>query len=68
MDKKMATVIKVMESLVKFNNWKVERFDIQAFNYGHGIEGYAGYLKVEGHDMIIVRGDGSFEYRNTEEA
>lgn len=66
MDKKMSTVIRVMESLVKFNGWNVERFDIQAFNYGHGIEGYAGYLKVEGHDTIVIRGDGSFEYSAVE--
>lgn len=59
----MKTIIKVMESLVALNNWKVKRFDIQSFNHGYGIEGYAGYLTVEGIEKtLIIRHDGSFEY------
>ena len=59
---KMNTIIKVMESLVKMNNWKVTRFDIQAYDHGHGISGYCGYLDTEGNKRIIIRNDGSFEY------
>lgn len=63
MNNKMSTVIRVMESLVKMNGWTVRRFDIQSFDYGNGIEGYAGYLDVEElKKRIIIRGDGSFEY------
>lgn len=59
----MTTIIRVMESLVKMNGWTVTRFDVQAFNYGKGIEGYAGYLDtVENEKRIIIRHDGSFEY------
>lgn len=67
MNNKMVTVIRVMESLVKMNGWTVRRFDIQSFDYGHGIEGYAGYLDVEElKKRIIIRGDGSFEYSEME--
>lgn len=60
----MSTVIRVMESLVKLNDWKVERFDIQAYDYGGGCEGYVGYLRIEGIDKtLIIRKDGSFEWR-----
>lgn len=61
---KMHTVIKVMESLVEMNGWKVERFDIQHYKYSGGIEGYVGYLDVEGKKTILIRGDGSFEYKD----
>lgn len=62
----MNTVIKVMESLVALNNWKVTRFDIQHYKYGDNIEGYAGYLSVEDIDnTLIIRNDGSFEYSST---
>lgn len=62
MDNKLNTVIRVMESLVKLNGWTVVRFDIQAFDHGHGITGYAGYLDIEEDKRrIVIRGDGSFE-------
>lgn len=63
MENKIKTVLRVMESLVKFNGWTVERFDVQAFSLKGNIEGYAGYLDVKEIDKrIIIRGDGSFEY------
>lgn len=59
----MLTVIKVMESLVHMNKWTVRRFDLQAFDYGSGICGYAGYLDVEECDeRIVIRHDGSFVF------
>ena len=59
----MNTVIKVMESLTKMNGWTVARFDIQHYNY-NSIEGYVGYLDVNESDKcIIIRHDGSFEYK-----
>lgn len=61
----MITVLRVMESLVKINGWTVTRFDLQAFNYGNGIEGYAGYLDtVENDKRIVIHHDGSFEFLN----
>ena len=63
MNDKLKTIMKVMESLVKMNGWTVERFDIQAFDYGHGCAGYAGYLYTkENKKHLIIRGDGSFEF------
>ena len=59
----METVLKVMESLVKINDWTVIRFDLHSYNYGHGIEGYAGYLDVEEETKrLIIHSDGSFEW------
>ena len=63
METKIKTVLRVMESLVKFNGWTVKRFDVQAFYLKGNIEDYAGYLDVKELDKrIIIRGDGSFEY------
>lgn len=60
---KFQTVVKVFESLVKMNKWEVVRFDIQAYNYGKGIEGYAGWATIQGiKEPLVVRGDGSFEF------
>ena len=62
MDKKLNTVMRVMESLVKLNGWTVVRFDIQAFDYGYDATGYAGYLDIKENDQrFLIRGDGSFE-------
>lgn len=59
----MKTIIEIMKSLVEMNNWTVTRFDLQSYNYGNGIEGYAGYLDVvEIEKRIIIRHNGSFEY------
>lgn len=59
----MKTIIRVMESLVKMNGWTVTRFDIQAYDHGFGVTGYAGYLDTKENDKrIIIRGDGSFEF------
>lgn len=58
----MKTLINVMNSLVKMNDWKVERFDIQHFNHGYGIGGYVGYLYILGKNTLIIREDGSFEF------
>ena len=59
----MKTVLKVMESLVKLNGWTVTRFDMQSYNYGHGIAGYAGYLDIEEESRrLIIHDDGSFEW------
>lgn len=59
----MTTIIRVMESIVKMNGWKVERFDIQAYHMGYGFDGYVGYLTVEGNDKALrIRQDGSFEW------
>ena len=59
----MQTVVKVMLSLVSLNSWTIKRFDVQAYDYGHGIEGYAGYLDVvELNKRIVIHHDGSFEY------
>lgn len=59
----MTTIIRIMESLVKMNNWTVTRFDLQAYDYGYGIDGYAGYLDVvEVEKRIIIRKDGSFDF------
>ena len=59
----MNTVLKVMESLVKMNGWTVTRFDLQAYDYGKGIEGYAGWLWIEESEKrIVIRNDGSFDY------
>lgn len=45
------------------NNWTVTRFDLHAYDYGYGIDGYAGYLDVvEVEKRIIIRKDGSFEF------
>lgn len=62
--KKMFVVIEVMKSLVSMFGWTVLRFDLQSYNYGNGIEGYAGYLDVEELEgrRVIIRSDGSFEY------
>lgn len=65
MTNKLNTVIKVFESLVKMNNWEVERFDIQAYNYGNGICGYAGFATIKSLNrvrVLVVRGDGSFDW------
>lgn len=63
MNTKLQTIIRVMESLVKMNGWTVERFDIQAFDYGTGVAGYAGYLDIkENNERLIIRGDGSFSF------
>lgn len=63
-NRKMIVVMQVMKSLVSMFGWTVLRFDVQSYNYGHGIEGYAGYLDVEELEgkRIIIRSDGSFEY------
>ena len=58
----MKTIINVMNSLVKMNDWKVERFDIQHFNIGYGIDGYVGYLYILGKKTLKIREDGSFEF------
>lgn len=59
----MTTIIRIMESLVKMNNWTVTRFDLHAYDYGYGIDGYAGYLDVvEVEKRIIIRKDGSFDF------
>lgn len=59
----MTTIIRIMESLVKINGWKVERFDIQAYHAGYGFDGYCGYLTVDGIDnQLRIRQDGSFEW------
>ena len=64
MTNKLNTVIKVFESLVKMNNWEVERFDIQAYDYGKGICGYVGYATIKGFNrVLVVRGDGSFDWK-----
>lgn len=64
MTNKLNTVIKVFESLVKMNNWEVERFDIQAYNHGNGICGYAGLATIKGFNkVLVVRGDGSFDWK-----
>lgn len=63
MNNKLNTVMNVFKSLVKLNNYNVKRFDIQAFDYGHGIEGYCGYLYTD-DITIIIRGDGSFEIKD----
>ena len=60
---KFTTVTRVMESLVKLNNWTVKRFDVHYYNYGNGIEGYSGYLDIkENPKQLVIRGDGSFEF------
>ena len=59
----MNTIIKVMESLVKLNNWTVERFDLHHYDAGDGFTGYVGYLTIVGnHADIRIREDGSFEF------
>lgn len=64
MTNKLNTVIKVFESLVKMTNWEVERFDIQAYDYGKGICGYAGMATIRGFNrVLVVRSDGSFDWR-----
>lgn len=57
-------VIEVMKSLISMFGWTVLRFDIQCYNYGHGISGYAGYLDVEELEgkRIVIRSNGSFDY------
>ena len=63
MNKELQTIMRIMESLVKMNKWTVERFDIQGFNYGSGISGYAGYLHITGkNEHLVIRCDGSFEW------
>lgn len=62
-DNKMTTIIRVMESIVKMNGWKVERFDIQAYHMAYGINEYVGYLTIEGKGQALrIREDGSFEW------
>lgn len=61
----MSTIIKIMESLVKMNGWEVERFDIQAYHFGNGIDGYVGYLTIKGEPKtLLIRKGGSFEWFN----
>lgn len=59
----MSTIIKIFESLVKLNNWNVERFDLQGYNYGGGIEGYVGVLDTAETGRILIHDDGSFEMK-----
>mgnify|MGYP007101929698 CR=1 FL=1 len=61
----MITIIKVFESLVKLNEWEVERFDIQAYHYANNkINGYAGYVTIKGiENNLIIHDDGSFEWK-----
>lgn len=56
----MITIIRVAESLIKMHpDWTVRRLDIQG--YGADIvEGYTGYLDIEGVGSIRIRDDGSF--------
>ena len=62
MDKRLSTVMRVMESLVKMNGWTVTRFDIQYYNHG-GFDGYSGWLDIaENSKRIVIRGEGSFEF------
>lgn len=60
----MIVVMEVMKSLVSMFGWTVMRFNVQTYNYGHGIAGYAGYLDVEELEgkRVIIRSNGSFEY------
>lgn len=62
--KQMIVVMEVMKSLVSMFGWTVLRFDVQSYNYGNGIAGYAGYLDVEELEgkRVVIRSDGSFEY------
>lgn len=60
---KMKVVMNVAESLCKINGWKIERLDIQHYSHMDGmIQGYTGYMYINGK-CIIIRGDGTFEYR-----
>jgi len=59
----MKTIINVAESLVKLNNWKLERLDLR-LNKLPGIEFYSAYLDVKDGDKskrILIRTDGTFE-------
>lgn len=63
----MDTVIKVFESLVKLNNYEVERFDLQAYDYGNGIAGYVGIMYIKGmKKTLIIHHNGSFDWSERE--
>ena len=59
----MNTILKVFESLVKLNAWQIRRFDLQSFDYGHGIEGFAAYVHIDGEKRtLIIHDNGEFEW------
>ena len=64
----MRTIMKIAESLVILNHWKVRRLDIQHFEHCNGqISGFCGYLDVEIEnriERIIIHDDGSFELKH----
>ena len=62
----MRTIMKIAESLVVMNHWRVERLDIQHYTHLKGeICGFVGYLDIRVDDdvieRIIIHDDGSFE-------
>lgn len=61
----METIMNIAKSLVNINKeWKVLRLDIQHYNHGYGISGYAGYLDYEFEgtkNSIRIHDNGDFE-------
>lgn len=55
----MITIMRIAESLVKIHpDWTVSRLDIQAYG-ADGVEGYIGYLDIEGVGPIRIGDDGT---------
>lgn len=60
--KSYKTIFNVANSVCEMFNLKMVRLDIQSFKMGT-IEGYVGYLDTDDGKTIIIRTDGTFEYR-----
>lgn len=56
----MERVFNIMMSLVKMNDWKVDRFDIQASDLDTH-DHYVAYLDFNDR-TIKIRDDGTFEF------
>lgn len=57
----MKTIYHIAMSLCSINDWEIKRLDIQKWQLGE-FEGYTGYLYVN-DKIIMIRGDGTFEYK-----
>lgn len=59
----MITVMNIVKGIVKTMDLTVTRCDIQAYNYGNGIEGYTAFVDVEKDgiklDRLAIHDDGS---------
>lgn len=55
-------IFNVADSICEMFGLVMDRLDIQKYKVGT-IEGYCGYLYTEDGKTILIRGDGTFEYR-----